>query len=157
MSDKLGPVTLGRKHHEVFLGRDIMEDRNYSEEIAFAIDQEVRRIIDECFEKVRGILTENFEKLEEITAILLDKEVLEGAEFNELLGLPEQEEKSVSSASTDVDVSELQKPTKVEDTLPDSPEGGASSDKKEEEKPQTTNGVKTGRAKKTSRTVKVAQ
>jgi cell division protease FtsH len=151
MSDKLGPVTLGRKHHEVFLGRDIMEDRNYSEEIAFAIDQEVRRIIDECFEKVRGILTENFEKLEEITAILLEKEVLEGAEFNELLGFPEKEEKSVS---TDADASKLQESTKVEEPLPDSPEG-ASSDK--EEKPQTTEVAKTGRTKKNSRTVKVAQ
>ncbi|MDR1651888.1 MAG: ATP-dependent zinc metalloprotease FtsH, partial [Synergistaceae bacterium] len=68
MSERLGPVTLGRKHHEVFLGRDIMEDRNYSEEVAYAIDQEVRRIVDECFEKVHGILTENFVKVEEITA-----------------------------------------------------------------------------------------
>jgi cell division protease FtsH len=92
MSERLGPVTLGKKHHEVFLGRDIMEDRNYSEEIAFAIDQEVRRILDECFERVRGILTENFEKVEEITEVLLQKEVLEGAEFNKLLGFPETEE-----------------------------------------------------------------
>jgi cell division protease FtsH len=89
MSDRLGPVTLGKKHHEVFLGRDIMEDRNYSEEIAYAIDQEVRRIVDECVEKVHGILTENFTKVEEITAILLEKEVLEGPEFNVLLGFPE--------------------------------------------------------------------
>jgi cell division protease FtsH len=92
MSDRLGPVTLGKKHHEVFLGRDIMEDRNYSEEIAYAIDQEVRRIVDECFEKVHGILTENFAKVEEITAILLEKEVLEGSEFNVLLGFPEKED-----------------------------------------------------------------
>jgi cell division protease FtsH len=92
MSERLGPVTLGRKHHEVFLGRDIMEDRNYSEEIAYAIDQEVRRIVDECFERVHGILTENFTKVEEITAILLEKEVLEGSEFNVLLGFPEKED-----------------------------------------------------------------
>ncbi|GHV54289.1 ATP-dependent zinc metalloprotease FtsH [Synergistales bacterium] len=86
MSDRLGPVTLGKKHHEVFLGRDIMEDRNYSDEVACAIDQEVRRIIDECFEKAHGILTDNFGKVEEITAILLEKEVLEGEEFAKLLG-----------------------------------------------------------------------
>jgi cell division protease FtsH len=92
MSERLGPVTLGKKHHEVFLGRDIMEDRNYSEEIAYAIDQEVRRIVDECFERVHGILTENFTKVEEITAILLEKEVLEGPEFNVLLGFPEHED-----------------------------------------------------------------
>lgn len=91
MSDRLGPVTLGKKHHEVFLGRDIMEDRNYSEEIAYAIDQEVRRILDECFERVRAILTESLEKVEEITAVLLEKEVLEGTEFNLLLGMPDQQ------------------------------------------------------------------
>ncbi|MDR1483152.1 MAG: ATP-dependent zinc metalloprotease FtsH [Synergistaceae bacterium] len=92
MSDRLGPVTLGKKHHEVFLGRDIMEDRNYSEEIAYAIDQEIRRIIDECFERVREILIGSMAKVDEITSILLEKEVLEGSEFNELLGLPAQDE-----------------------------------------------------------------
>jgi cell division protease FtsH len=94
MSDRLGPVTLGKKHHEVFLGRDIMEDRNYSEEIAYAIDQEVRRIIDECFERVREIILGNMPKVEEVTAILLEKEVLEGSEFNELLGFHDPEEPS---------------------------------------------------------------
>lgn len=94
MSDRLGPVTLGKNHREVFLGRDIMEDRNYSEEIAYAIDQEVRRVLDECFERVRAILTENFDKVEEVTALLLEKEVLEGAEFYRLLGLPEPSEVS---------------------------------------------------------------
>jgi cell division protease FtsH len=97
MSDRLGPVTLGKKHHEVFLGRDIMEDRNYSEEIAYAIDQEVRRIIDECMERVRGILDENFGKVGEIAAILLEKEILEGAEFNKLLGFPEKDENAEKS------------------------------------------------------------
>ncbi|MDR3164220.1 MAG: ATP-dependent zinc metalloprotease FtsH [Synergistaceae bacterium] len=100
MSDRLGPVTLGRKHHEVFLGRDIMEDRNYSEEIAYAIDQEVRRIIDECMERVRGILEENFNKVGEIASILLEKEILEGAEFNKLLGFPEKDENGENGHDT---------------------------------------------------------
>lgn len=91
MSDKLGLVTLGRKQHEVFLGRDIMEDRNYSEEIAYAIDQEVRAIIDDCFARVKQILTDNKDKLESITRLLLEKEVLEGDELNELLGYPLKE------------------------------------------------------------------
>ena len=91
MSDRLGLVTLGRKQHEVFLGRDIMEDRNYSEEIAYAIDQEVRSIIDECFNLAKNILTEHSERLEEITALLLEKEVLEGDELDELLGYPKKE------------------------------------------------------------------
>ena len=91
MSDRLGLVTLGKKEHEVFLGRDIMEDRNYSEEIAYAIDQEVRSIIDECFEHAKQILTDNRERLEEITALLLEKEVLDGDELGELLGYPKKE------------------------------------------------------------------
>ncbi len=123
MSDRLGPVTLGRKQHEVFLGRDIMEDRNYSEEIAYAIDQEVRRIIDECFERVRNILLEKMDKVEEITAILLEKEVLEGPEFNKLLGFPDEEEKN-GEKKQDWDIS-VEKPkggesAEVEaDDLPD--------------------------------------
>lgn len=88
MSDKLGLVTLGRKQHEVFLGRDIVEDRNYSEEIAYAIDQEVRSIIDDCFERAKEILLANKDKLASITKLLLEKEVLEGDELNELLGYP---------------------------------------------------------------------
>ena len=86
MSERLGPVTLGRKQHEVFLGRDIVEDRNYSEEIAYAIDQEVRRIVDECYDRVKSLLVEHREKLEEITRLLLEQEVLEGEELDRVLG-----------------------------------------------------------------------
>ena len=86
MSERLGPVTLGRKQHEVFLGRDIVEDRNYSEEIAYAIDQEVRRIVDECYARVKGMLEEHREKLEEITQLLLEQEVLEGEDLDRVLG-----------------------------------------------------------------------
>jgi len=85
MSDRLGPVRLGRKQHEVFLGRDIMEDRNYSEEIAYAIDQELRSIIDDCYKIVRTILTEQGEALKEVTKELLAREVLEGDELDKLL------------------------------------------------------------------------
>ena len=93
MSDRLGLVTLGRKQHEVFLGRDLVdEDRNYSEEIAYAIDQEVRSIVDDCFGRAKAILTEHRERLEEITRMLLEKEVLEGDELDELLGYPKKEE-----------------------------------------------------------------
>lgn len=99
MSDRLGLVTLGRKQHEVFLGRDIMEDRNYSEEIAYAIDQEVRSIIDECYSLAMTILTEHNERLEEITALLLEKEVLEGDELDELLGYPKKETPVVPAVS----------------------------------------------------------
>ena len=91
MSDKLGLVTLGRKQHEVFLGHDIVDDRNYSEEVAHTIDLEIRVIIDSCMNKAQEILTENRERLEEITQRLLKEEVLEGDELDELLGYPKKE------------------------------------------------------------------
>lgn len=113
MSDKLGLVTLGRKQHEVFLGRDIMEDRNYSEEIAYAIDQEIRSIIDSCFMRVKEILTENRDLLESMTQLLLEKEVLEGDELATLLGYPikqngngEQEHKGEGEVETAPDIDE---------------------------------------------------
>ena len=91
MSEKLGLVTLGRKQHEVFLGHDIVDDRNYSEEVAHTIDLEIRAIIDGCMNKAQEILTENRERLEEITQRLLKEEVLEGDELDELLGYPKKE------------------------------------------------------------------
>ncbi|MDR7433670.1 MAG: ATP-dependent zinc metalloprotease FtsH [Armatimonadota bacterium] len=85
MSEKLGPLSLGKRHGPVFLGRDLVETRNYSEEIAFQIDQEVRRIVDECYEKAKRILTENRDKLERVATALLEKESLEGEELTRLL------------------------------------------------------------------------
>lgn len=99
MSDRLGLVTLGRKQHEIFLGRDIVEDRNYSEEIAYAIDQEVRSIIDECFKKAKDIITEHHDDFEKITQLLLEKEVLGGDELDELLGYPRKDEQKDADKS----------------------------------------------------------
>lgn len=104
MSDRLGPVTLGKNHREVFLGRDIMEDKNYSEEIAYAIDQEVRRILDECFSRVENILTENFDKVEEIAATLLEKEVIDGADFSRLMGVEPQKKGSEETLKVEDEV-----------------------------------------------------
>jgi cell division protease FtsH len=122
MSERLGPVTLGRKQHEVFLGRDIMEDRNYSEEIAFAIDQEVRRIIDECYDQVRALLIENRETLERITQALLEKEILEAEDLERLLqgdgGGAEE------SSSTDPSAPERAESASPGEGLPPLPEPG---------------------------------
>ena len=90
MSDRLGLVKLGHKRQEIFLGRDIAEERNYSEEIAYAIDQEIRNIIDSCYSKVRQILTDNSEDLAKVAKTLLEKEVIEGKELDVLLGLEEE-------------------------------------------------------------------
>lgn len=85
MSEKLGLVKLGNKREEIFLGRDISEDRNYSEEIAYAIDQEVKAIIDLCYEKAKSILSERKNLMDKITSVLLEKEVLDSEEFNKLM------------------------------------------------------------------------
>ncbi len=85
MSQALGPVVLGTRHGSPFLGRDWNEERNYSETVAVAIDKEVRAIIDECYERSRGILTENRAKMDEIVRVLLEKEMLERDEFIALM------------------------------------------------------------------------
>ena len=105
MSDRLGLVKLGHKRQEIFLGRDIAEERNYSEEIAYAIDQERRNIIDSCYNKVRQILTDNSEDLAKVAKTLLEKEVIEGKELDAILGM-EEELPIVDESETGEDVNE---------------------------------------------------
>jgi len=85
MSDALGPITLGKKHDQVFLGRDLGRDRDYSEEIAKAIDQEIRRTIESSYRKAQDILQENRDKLELIAQSLLQKETLDAEEIKALI------------------------------------------------------------------------
>ncbi|RJO63886.1 MAG: ATP-dependent metallopeptidase FtsH/Yme1/Tma family protein [Candidatus Omnitrophota bacterium] len=86
MSDKLGHMTLGRKESLIFLGRDITEERNYSEETARVIDEEVKNIVDTAYQRAKTLLTQNVEKLKTLTQALLEKEVLDGEEVKKLLG-----------------------------------------------------------------------
>jgi cell division protease FtsH len=98
MSEILGPLTLGRKHKEVFLGRDIAEDRNYSEEIAYAIDKEVRAIIDQAYEQAKDIILSHREKLDALANKLIEKEVLNREEIDEILGFePASEEQDAAT------------------------------------------------------------
>ena len=78
MSEKLGPRTFGRKEELVFLGREISEQRDYSEKVAEEIDEEVRAIIDTANEKARHALRENQDKLTRIAKVLMDVETIEG-------------------------------------------------------------------------------
>ncbi len=100
MSDKLGPLTFGHKEEMVFLGREISEQRNYSEKIAQQIDEEVRNIIQHAHEVAKMILTENKPKLVQIAEKLLAQETLEGEEletlFNQLIPPPPLEAKATS-------------------------------------------------------------
>ncbi|MGC8861650.1 MAG: ATP-dependent zinc metalloprotease FtsH [Armatimonadota bacterium] len=85
MSDKIGPLTLGKRHGNPFLGRDIMEDRNYSEEMAMSIDKEIRATMEAAYDRARTILLENRDKMDMIVKILLEKETLEREEFEALM------------------------------------------------------------------------
>jgi len=85
MSEKIGPMTLGKGQGEVFLGRDFARNRNYSEEVAYLVDSEIKSIIENCYSKAKNILVENKEKLEKIATTLLEKETIEGDELENLL------------------------------------------------------------------------
>ncbi len=85
MSDKLGPVQLGETQEMIFLGREISEQRNYSEETAREIDAEVKRLVETAHRRARRILEENIEVLHEMAHKLLEVETLGGEELRELL------------------------------------------------------------------------
>jgi len=78
MSPELGPLTFGKKEEQIFLGREIAQHRDYSEETARRIDQEVKRLILDAYEKARRLLTENQETLQRLARMLLEKETLDG-------------------------------------------------------------------------------
>ncbi|MFH1360111.1 MAG: ATP-dependent zinc metalloprotease FtsH [Candidatus Omnitrophota bacterium] len=90
MSEKLGTLTLGRHHHQLFLGRDMMEQRDYSEETAKQIDVEVRQFVDHSYDRAKKLLSENREKLEKLVQGLMEKEVLDIDEAKAFLGLQDQ-------------------------------------------------------------------
>ncbi|MBZ0158561.1 ATP-dependent zinc metalloprotease FtsH [Candidatus Methylomirabilis sp.] len=85
MSDKLGPVTLGRQGGPVFLGRDMIDSRNYSEEIAYQIDQEVRRLLDEAYQYAHRTIEANREKLNRVAKALIERETLYAEELDDVM------------------------------------------------------------------------
>jgi cell division protease FtsH len=86
MSDELGPMTYGTRHDQVFLGRDLMRDRDYGEEVAAAIDREARRTVMQQFERAKRILETHREILNRIAQTLIEKETLEAEELLDLVG-----------------------------------------------------------------------
>jgi cell division protease FtsH len=82
---ELGPIQYGRGAHQVFLGRDIGEERNYSEEVASKIDGEVRKIIESCYTNGKQILNNNWDKVERMVASLLEYETVEAEEVKAIL------------------------------------------------------------------------
>lgn len=101
MSDAIGPIAYGEENHQVFLGRDLNRERNYSEEIAGEIDREVRRYIEEAYEACRTIIVENRDKLDLIAKELLERETLSAAELEELMTKGAISEKDKQNDDTD--------------------------------------------------------
>ncbi len=85
MSEALGPIQFGNQHENPFLGRSVMEDRNYSDPIAYKIDEEVKKIVTECYERAREVLSGLREKMDTIAQVLIKKEHLNKDEFEALM------------------------------------------------------------------------
>ena len=84
MSDRVGTIMLGSENQEVFLGRDFGREKNYSEETAAIIDEEVKKIIDRSYATAKEILNQNRDKLDKIAAVLIEKEKITGEEFDRI-------------------------------------------------------------------------
>jgi len=85
MSDRLGPVALGRQQGNMFLGRDIASERDFSEETASAIDDEVRNLVEQAYRRAKAVLTENRAILDRLAEMLIEKETVDADELQELL------------------------------------------------------------------------
>jgi cell division protease FtsH len=92
MSEKLGPITFGKREEQIFLGRQIAQHRDYSDATAQLIDNEVRLIIEKAEERALTILTEHRDKLEDVAKALLEKEVLDGHDIDVIVGLTGSED-----------------------------------------------------------------
>jgi cell division protease FtsH len=85
MSEKLGPMSFGDNQEQVFLGKELVHNRNYGEETAKAIDEEVRAIIEEAYQRARRIITDNRDKLDRIAEALLERETITGDDIDLIL------------------------------------------------------------------------
>ena len=99
MSEKLGPLAYGHKEEMVFLGRDLGEQRNYSEVVAVEIDGEVRRLITTAYSRAKDILERHREKLVLVSERLIQEETLDKAQFEALMGPAITEPVTVGVAS----------------------------------------------------------
>ena len=85
MSEELGPLTFGQRQDQVFLGRDISHERNYSEAIAYAIDKEDHNIMDQAYQRAKQILTDHMDELHQVARLLMEKETIEAVDFYRIM------------------------------------------------------------------------
>ena len=99
MSDRIGPVSFG-ENPEVFLGRDLLKERNFSEEVAAEIDREMRKIIDESYERAKSLLSDNRRFVDAVARALIEREVLEDEDLEEIMKSVEANKTPATSAET---------------------------------------------------------
>jgi cell division protease FtsH len=85
MSEKLGPLTFGKKEEHIFLGKELAQRRDFSEQTAIEIDSEIKRLVKDNYNRARKLVEENMETLHKLASVLLEKEALEGAEIDRLI------------------------------------------------------------------------
>jgi len=126
MSDRLGPLTFGKKEEEIFLGREIAKHRDYSEQTAIEIDAEVRRIVMEAADRSHRILSENKDKLHRLADALLEREILDGDEIDRIMKGEEfvanASKKAAKSKAVKTKAARIKKKKAKKEDL--SPEGG---------------------------------
>jgi len=97
MSEKMGNLTFGHPQEHIFLGRDIIEDKNYSDQTAFLIDQEIRKIVDECYSRAKSEIEKHKDDLRLLAGRLLEKEVMDVEEVRVLLGYKKEQDETHGS------------------------------------------------------------
>ncbi len=107
MSDKIGPINLGSEHDEVFIGRDFVQSKNVSEVLAAEIDAEVRSIIECAYNKCMQLMSENIDKLDKVAEVLIEKEKIDGEEFEKIFNgnvLEDAQQQDIDMSVQTVDV-----------------------------------------------------
>jgi cell division protease FtsH len=111
---ELGPLTFGKKDEQIFLGREIAQHRDYSEDTAIKIDQEVKKIVALQYELARSIITENSEAMVRLSETLLERETLDGVQIRRVVaGLPLDGDESSPSTTDDGSKSETEEAAKT--------------------------------------------
>jgi cell division protease FtsH len=120
MSEKLGPLTFGLNENQVFLGRDLNKSREYSEEIAYEIDKEVRKLVDGCYVQARKILTDNRDILDAVSHALLEKEVLSADEVKEIIDRTQKARGTEDASESEEKLKDQNRDEQATDTRVDS-------------------------------------
>jgi cell division protease FtsH len=125
MSERMGTIAYGKKDEMVFLGREISEQRNYSEEVAVKIDNEVKSIIDQAYQRATELLTKHMREMISIVDVLMEKETIDGSEIDQFFEEPKPKPRLVGPPVTEPALvaaqAQAQPERKVERQEPDSP------------------------------------